>query len=149
MRALTDGTAEGEVLFLAQELSFWGGVDAATGRITDHTNPACGHSLTGRILAMRRGRGSSSSSSVLAESLRLRTGPAAILLSVADPILTVGAMVAQHLYGTACPIVLCPDQDLSAWAGRTIHIVAADGVATLVLKKGWAPPRPAKGQKPL
>ena len=55
---------------------------------------------------MRAGRGSSSGSSVLAEAIRLGTGPAGIVLLTRDAIVTVGAMVAAELYGKECPVVL-------------------------------------------
>lgn len=56
---------------------------------------------------MPAGRGSSSSSSVLAEAIRRGTAPAAIVLATPDPILAVGALVAESLYGGRCPIVVC------------------------------------------
>ena len=102
------GTAEGEALVLAEPLSFWGGIEAATGRVIDRHHPDLGASVSGRILVMPGGRGSSSASSVLAEGLRLGTAPAGIVLAEPDPILTVGALVAQELYGLSCPIVVCP-----------------------------------------
>ena len=102
------GEAEAAMIVLSGPLSFWGGIDAATGRIIDHSHPALDTSITGRILVMPSGRGSSSSSSVLAEAIRRGTGPRGIVLAHADPILTVGAIVAQALYGLRCPIVTCP-----------------------------------------
>jgi predicted aconitase with swiveling domain len=60
---------------------------------------------------MRSGRGSSSSSTVLAEAIRLGTGPAAIVLAEPDPILAVGAMVAETLYGRRCAIVVLSGGD--------------------------------------
>lgn len=56
---------------------------------------------------MPGGRGSSPAASVLAEMIRTGTAPAAIVLGTADPILTVGAIVAESLYGLTCPIALC------------------------------------------
>ncbi|HVL67485.1 MAG TPA: DUF126 domain-containing protein [Vicinamibacterales bacterium] len=109
-RALTTlvaGDAEGEALVLTEPVSFWGGVDPASGRIIDHAHPDRGACVTGRVLVMAGGRGSSSSSSVLAEMIRRGTGPAAIVLGTADPILPVGALVAQSLYGKSCPVVVC------------------------------------------
>lgn len=100
------GDAEAPALVLSQALSFWGGIDVETGRIIDRSHPDLGKSITGRILVMPGGRGSSSSSSVLAETIRRGTGPAGIVLSIPDPILTVGALVAQSLYGLRCPIVV-------------------------------------------
>jgi predicted aconitase with swiveling domain len=65
------GTAEAEALVLAEPLSFWGGIDAATGRVIDRFHPDLGTCISGRILVMPGGRGSSSASSILAEGLRL------------------------------------------------------------------------------
>ena len=106
VRRYTAGAAEGIALVLAEPLSFWGGIDPATGRVIDRTHPDLVARVTGTILVMTGGRGSSSSSSVLAEALRRGTGPAGIVLAVPDPILTVGALVAESLYGIHCPIVV-------------------------------------------
>jgi predicted aconitase with swiveling domain len=104
-RVLVHGDGEGEVLTLSQPLSFWGGLDAATGRIVDPHHPQLDACLTGRIVVMPSGRGSSSSSSVLAEAIRLGSGPAAIVLAEADPIVALGAIVADELYDVAVPVV--------------------------------------------
>jgi hypothetical protein len=101
------GEAEGPALVLVQPLSFWGGIDAASGRIIDRSHPDIGRSVAGVVLVMPGGRGSSSSSSALAETIRRGTGPAGIVLAVPDPILTVGAPVARSLYNLRCPIVVC------------------------------------------
>jgi len=106
-KAYAVGAAEGEALVLAEPISFWGGVDAATGAIIDHSHPDLGKNVAGRVLVMAGGRGSSSSSSILAEAIRRGTAPAAILLAAPDPILTVGAIVARSLYDLRCPIVVC------------------------------------------
>ena len=91
---------------LGEPLSFWGGIDPATGRIIDRTHPDLGACVTRTILVMPGGRGSSSSSSILAEALRRGTAPAGIVLATPDPILTVGALVAESLYEMCCPIVV-------------------------------------------
>ena len=88
--ALTAGRATAPVLVLDEPLSFWGGVDAVSGAIIDTHHPQVGQSVAGRILMLHSGRGSSSSSSVLAETIRNRVGPAAILLVSSDPILALG-----------------------------------------------------------
>ena len=107
-RALVAGDAAGPALVLEAPLSLWGGMDPHSGRLTDHHHPQHGASLTGRVLVMPSGRGSSSSSSVLAESIRLGTAPLAILLSEPDDILVLGALVADYLYDRTCPIVVLP-----------------------------------------
>ncbi|CAM5565278.1 putative aconitase/putative aconitase with swiveling domain [Aquamicrobium terrae] len=136
--ACAAGEAEGVALVLSQELSFWGGLDAATGCIIDRSHPDLGKAMTGRILVMAGGRGSSSSSSVLAEAIRLGTGPAGIVLARPDPIITVGALVAALLYGTRCPVVVCPIDGIAtgdrlriagagAGAAKVERLAAADG----------------------
>ena len=106
VRSYATGTADGPVNTRTGPLSFWGGIDATSGRVIDRSHPDLGACVTGTILVMPAGRGSSSSSSVLAETLRRGTGPAGILLANPDPILTVGALVAESLYGIRCPIVV-------------------------------------------
>jgi predicted aconitase with swiveling domain len=105
-RALLPGRTSGEAVVLDEALSFWGGLDPASGRIIDRRHPQAGGRVTGRILVMPSGRGSSSSSSVLAEAIRAGTAPAGIVLSEPDGIVVLGALVARELYGTTIPIVV-------------------------------------------
>ncbi|MDT8307157.1 MAG: DUF126 domain-containing protein, partial [Anaerolineae bacterium] len=72
-RALVDGEAEGEALVLSEPLSLWGGLDPETGEIIDRRHPASGEVVTGRVLVLPAGRGSSSASSILLEAVRLDT----------------------------------------------------------------------------
>jgi uncharacterized protein len=103
---LVPGRAIGPVLALAEPLSLWGGVDPDSGMIVEPRHPDRGRSIAGHILVLPASRGSSSSSSILAELLRVGFGPRAIVLGEPDGILAVGAVVAQELYGIACPILL-------------------------------------------
>jgi uncharacterized protein len=96
----------GEVLLLEEPLSLWGGVDVGTGVIIEEGHPQFGECLKGRIVVMPHGRGSSSSSSVLAELLRTGFGPAAIVSRLPESILVIGALVADYLYGSLCPVVV-------------------------------------------
>ena len=111
-RTLVTGTAEGTALVLDEPLSLWGGLDPQTGNIIDVRHPQRGANVTGRVLVLTSGRGSSSSSSVLAEAIRTGTAPAAIVLGEADPILALGAIVARELYGKVTPVVVATDLSL-------------------------------------
>ena len=128
---LVPGAAYGSVLKLDEPLSFWGGLDSATGTIIDRLHPQRGACVAGRILMMPGGRGSSSGSATLAEALRLGKGPAAILMLERDAIVVVGAMVAGELYGLACPVVLADGRDWEALAAAANLTVEAgpDGTA--------------------
>lgn len=133
--AFASGEADAPTIVLSAPLSFWGGIDVATGRIIDRSHPDRGTVITGRILVMPGARGSSSSSSVFAESIRRGTGPAGIVLSVPDPILTVGALVAHSLYGVQCPVVVCAIEGILT--GERLHIRAREsGPAEVVRLTG-------------
>lgn len=106
MRQLVAGHATGEIFVLDRPLSFWGGYDPVAGTIADVAHPQRGRSLAGRVVVMSHGRGSSSSSAVLAEALRLGTGPAAIVLGEPDQIVVTGVLVARMLYGIECPVMV-------------------------------------------
>jgi predicted aconitase with swiveling domain len=112
-RPLHAGSARGRVLRLDEPLSFWGGTDH-DGRIIDRHHPQWGESVAGTVLVMRSGRGSSSSSYVLTEQLRRGSGPVAIVLAEPDAIVTLGAIVADELYGSAVPVAMVAGQDLAA-----------------------------------
>ena len=105
---LVPGAASADALVLDEPLSLWGGLDVESGRIIDGQHPQRGALVTGTILCMQHGRGSSSTSSVLAEAIRLGTGPAGIVLGEVDEILVLGALVAAELYGIAVPVIVDP-----------------------------------------
>jgi uncharacterized protein len=100
------GEGSGDALVLDEPLSFWGGIDPHTGLVIDVHHPQHGADVRGRVLVLPAGRGSSSSSSVLAEAIRAGTAPAAIVLYEPDPILALGSVVARELYARAIPVVV-------------------------------------------
>jgi predicted aconitase/predicted aconitase with swiveling domain len=117
------GSAEGDVLSLGEPLSFWGGVREHDGSIIDVHHPQHGSCVADRIVVMPGGRGSSSSSSVLAELIRGGVAPAGIVLGTSDPILALGAMVGEVLYQRTVPIVvLSPEAFAHAAASRRLRI---------------------------
>ena len=111
---LVDGRASGAALVLEEPLSFWGGLDPTTGRIVEANHPQRGATVTDRILVMPSGRGSSSSATVLAEAIRLGTGPAGIVLGEPDDIVVIGALVAIELYGMRVPVVVGAGASIAA-----------------------------------
>lgn len=129
---LCEGDGCGEVLWLDEPLSFWGGTDIATAVITDVHHPQHGVSLAGRVLVMSASRGSSSSSSVIAEQVRAGVAPAAILLSSRDAIVVLGALAAAEVYGTRLPIVLLDSAGLEALPRTGTACVRAAAAAASV-----------------
>ena len=126
---LIGGEASGPVVALSEPLSFWGGVHESEGTVIDVHHPQHGATIAGHVLVMPSGRGSSSSSSVLAEVIRAGVGPSAIVLATADPILVIGALVAEALYGTVVPIVtLAPEDYARCAAARELHLATNGGI---------------------
>lgn len=128
-RALTPGSAEAPLLLLDTPLSLWGGVDLQSSEIVDRTHPQQGTAIANRVLAMKSARGSSSSSSALVEIARVRRAPAAIILGKFDPILVMGALVADELYGVKIPILLWEDSWTTLVPDQRLHIDASDSLA--------------------
>jgi hypothetical protein len=134
--ALCAGEADGELLRLDEPLSFWGGTNLATGVITDVHHPQCGTSLAGRVVVMSASRGSSSSSSVLAEQIRSGVAPAAMLLATRDAIVVLGALAAAEVYDVRMPILLTDAAGIPrsgrvrVSAGEDSGVVLWDGCGT-------------------
>lgn len=120
-RVLVAGKASGAPMMI-EPLSFWGGFDSESGKIIDRFHPHFGQALSGRILFMERGRGSSSGASVLAEAIRLGTAPAAICLTNSDAIITIGALVAHRLYQRPCPVIVFDDREKWSALARANHL---------------------------
>jgi predicted aconitase with swiveling domain len=113
LERLLPGEAAGPLLKLAAPLSFWGGVDPASGSIIDVRHPDHGACVAGTVLAMPGTIGSSSASAVLLELIRICKAPAALLLVRPDAILLLGAVVARELGWPAPPAFLITAADFA------------------------------------
>lgn len=103
---LVGGAAGGPLIALTAPLSYWGGVDPATGMIVDPHHPQRGVSLAGVALLTGATKGSSSSTSTFLECVRMGTAPAVLLLTDPDPILVVAAAAAHEIYERGPTVVL-------------------------------------------
>lgn len=125
LKTLSPGMANGPIAQLSAPLSLWGGLDLDDGTICDVNHPQCGQSLSGKVLAMRAARGSSSSSSALVEAARRGVAPCAIILVRPDPILAIGSLVAADLYGIQIPIILVTEEQWETLPSAGTAIVEA------------------------
>ncbi|MBS1179058.1 MAG: putative aconitase subunit 2 [Proteobacteria bacterium] len=116
-QAIAAGRGHGQALLLTEALSFWGGYDAVRGCVVESGHPQYGARLAGRVMLMERAKGSSSSSSVLAEAIRNGTGPAAIVMRERDLIVGLGCIVASELYGLHVPVVVVCEATWQALIG--------------------------------
>jgi predicted aconitase with swiveling domain len=128
---LNPGQCHAVALVLDEPLSFWGGFDPTSGVIVDQHHPQCGDCIAGKALVMPGSRGSAGTPAALAEAIRRGVGPAAVLLGTADVNITIGAMVAGHLYGGAIPVLAVALEDYPRLRTGAEVIVAADGTVTL------------------
>ena len=104
-RCVVPGIAAGEVLVTSQPISFWGGVDPATGLINDPQHELFRQSVAGKVLVFPFGKGSSTGSLIMLELARVGKAPAAIVNVRTEPILATGPIVCKHFYGKEIPII--------------------------------------------
>ena len=126
-RVLLPGQARGALLKLVEPISFWGGIDPATGAVCDPRHSAYGVHLGGRVLCLSATRGSSSSSAVLLELLHIGRGPAALILAQPDAILALGAIVAGEMGWPSIPVLQLPVAEQQKLTCGQVVSIAADG----------------------
>ncbi|MGF6231469.1 putative aconitase/putative aconitase with swiveling domain [Inquilinus ginsengisoli] len=133
---ILSGTASGPVVAMDEGLSFWGGVDAATGMVIDVHHPRHGVSLAGAVVLMPTSRGSCSGSGVLLELAMAGRAPAALVFAEPEDTLTLGAIVAAEMFGRVIPVLRLPAEAFAA--------VAAAGTASITPEaieiEGWRIP---------
>ena len=112
-QSIIGGNASGELLVSETGLSFWGGVNPATGRIIDQHHPLHNQNLNGKILALPSGRGSCSGSGVMLELLLNKVAPAALILFETEDILTLGVMVSEVLFERSIPVCRITAEDFN------------------------------------
>ena len=133
-RVLFEGSAEGSFLPLSAPISFWGGIDPKNGVVCDPRHPDSGQEITDRVLFVPEPIGSSSSSAILLELLRLGIAPAALLLGTCDAILVLGVLIAKELGYRTIPVIEQVDCEFfQIPAGSTVQ-VSTDGSVTWVDK---------------
>ncbi|MCA1491495.1 DUF521 domain-containing protein [Ensifer sp. NBAIM29] len=132
-RGILRGSAEGPVIVAHEALSFWGGVDPASGCVIDVHHPLHGASLGGSILMMPSSRGSCSGSGVLLDLVLTGRAPAALIFSDAEDVLTLGALIASEMFEKTLPVLrLAPDAFAAVSRAKSARIgddaIEADGL---------------------
>ena len=123
---LIAGSARGPLLKLAAPISFWGGIDAASGQIIDIRHPDFGRCVAGTILALPGTIGSSSSSSVMLELIHRGRAPAALILADPDAILMLGLVVADQMGWLRPPALRLNPSDFARLA-EGLYVLNIDG----------------------
>ena len=104
-RVLIGGQAAGPVLKLAAPISFWGGVDPVTGRITQPAHPDHDAVIAGTVLVLPGMIGSSSSSAIMLELIHVGRAPAALVMGEVDAILALGVAAGDELELPVLPVL--------------------------------------------
>ena len=94
-RSIVPGHCLGPALVSMNPISFLGGVDSNTGLIVEKGHDLMGRNVKGRILCFPYGHGSTVGSYVLYSLAKKGLGPAAIVNRTADPVVVVGAIIAE------------------------------------------------------
>jgi predicted aconitase with swiveling domain len=136
-RSILTGAAEGPVIATTEALSFWGGVDPATGRVIDVHHPLHGACLTGGVLFMPTSRGSCTGSGVLLDLILTGRAPSALVFCEAEDVLTLGALVAAEMFDRALPVIRLDAENFTRFS-RAAHVridgnsIEADGLSLAI-----------------
>ena len=134
------GKAAGPVLATSEPLSFWGGVSPDDGRIIDVHHPLHGECLTGTVLVMPSSRGSCSGSGVLLDLVLTGRAPVALVFREDEDVLTLGALVANEMFGRLLPVVRLPADLFAAVSGAAQVTITQDAIEADGLTIPLAPP---------
>jgi predicted aconitase with swiveling domain len=94
-RLVNAGHVEGKALVSREPIGFLGGVDPDTGIVVESGHVLEGQSVAGRVLVFPTGKGSTVGSYTLYRLARNNLAPAAIVNAEADPVVAVGAVIAD------------------------------------------------------
>ncbi len=133
-RVVVAGSAQGSALVSKEPLTYWGGLSPHTGEIIDRRQQRSGANVSGRIFVFPRGKGSSTSSATLMESIKNDVAPAAIINLKVDPILALGSIVSDELYNRAMPIVVLDEKDFNSIKEDDYLSIEPDGKVSVSIK---------------
>ena len=94
-RPLVSGSSEGNLLVSNEPISFYGGVDPNTGVIVEKNHSLYGKKITGKILVVPYGKGSTVGSYVLLRLKKRGLAPSGIINVESEPIIIVGCIISR------------------------------------------------------
>ncbi|MBL0375438.1 DUF521 domain-containing protein [Rhizobium sp. KVB221] len=139
-RSILGGTANGPIIAAREALSFWGGVDPATGCVIDVHHPLHGVCLTGGILLMPSSRGSCTGSGVLLDLVLTGRAPAALVFSEAEDVLTLGALIAAEMFDKPLPVLRLAPEAFAALSRATAARISETAIEAEGLTIPVTPP---------
>mgnify|MGYP001090196072 CR=1 FL=1 len=94
-RVIVEGRCEGEALVSMKPISFLGGVNPENGEIVEKNHDLHGECIRDKVLCFPHGHGSTVGSYVLYSLAKKKMAPKAIINQKADPVVAVGAIIAE------------------------------------------------------
>jgi predicted aconitase with swiveling domain len=127
-RPIVGGHCKAEALVCKKPISFLGGVNPADGKIIEKDHDLYGECIKNKVLCFPHGHGSTVGSYVLYSLAKKNLAPKAIINQTADPVVVVGAIIAD------IPMI----DRININHIKTGNIVEVDGVKGFVkiLKRG-------------
>lgn len=94
-RVIKAGQCQGKALVSPEPIGFFGGVDAETGIVIEKGHPLEGQCIAGRVLVFPTSKGSTVGSYILYRLKKAGRAPAGIINAQSEPIVAVGAIIAD------------------------------------------------------
>jgi len=110
-RGVVAGVAAGTAIVSLEPIVWCHGVDPGSGRIVDVRVVIRGQSIRDLIFVYPHGKGSTTSSTWMLETIRRGNGPRAIINREAELIVAAGAVLGEMLYQKQTPVVDQLDAD--------------------------------------
>lgn len=110
-RGVVAGVTEGRAIVSREPIVWCHGVDPGSGRIVDVRVSIRGQSIRDLIFVYPLGKGSTTSSTWMLETLRRGNGPRAIINRETELIVAAGAVLGELLYQKQTPVVDQLDAD--------------------------------------
>ena len=128
-RAIVEGHCRAEALVSTKPISFLGGVDPADGKIIQKNHDLCGQCIKDKILCFPHGSGSTVGSYVLFSLAKKNLAPKAIVNQTADPVVVVGAIIAD--------ITMVDQVDIKQIrSGDLVEVNTAKGTVKILERRG-------------
>lgn len=130
-RKVVKGKAAGYAVVSTEPISFNGGVDPATGIMTEDGHPIKDANIAGKVLVFPTGKGSTGGSNRIYDMADRKTAPVAFIQLKAESITTIGAIMAD------IPVVDRLDQDPISVieTGDYVEVDADNGIVKVFKQK--------------
>jgi predicted aconitase with swiveling domain len=127
-RRIVEGRCRAEAIVSTKPISFLGDVDPADGKIIEKNHDLCGECIKDKVLCFPHGHGSTVGSYVLYSLAKKHLSPKAIINQTADPVVVVGAIIAN--------IPMVDKIDIKQIrTGDIVEVNAYDGVVKVLKRK--------------